>query len=1041
MDGIFDARMSRREFVIATSALSLLLYLDACTFGQASQAASAVQVPPGSSPEEQALRLLHQAVLSSPDHLAQRAADIAATRDATKIVEFVRDRIAVVPVMDGTGDATQSRRWGSAATLRAGLGTLRDRADVLAELLNQAGFKAEVQMADRPSSVDVAALYRPRPAPAFSPDKARIDLARTLLKQASVSAPPAQHAFNPGPDPATAIMSVLPTAAQVARTRDDLLPQAVPVVVFEEGGKKRYAFAMGDIGVVDAPPAHLNPRSEFDTSTVIFTVSALCNPALGATTSREQIIDLVKASWPADQVFGHQLLLGFIPPQGPKAVLDSRLGNLPVRIPVLRLQNDSLPEDKQASLIAMGPYITVHGDVLGPTSVASGATTTDTLTGPYGQIKVLSGADRKTAIASVKSIQGTVLAGSFPDVYLECALRDGSGNPVEGLDGPAFSIKEQGKAVDSFVLYSNADSQPRARVLVIYEGLPEPTPFKDDAAKQAFAASLASAIMAQAAKTPFDVQVIRPGNEPVAGSWAPPTQAGLLAAFSGIADADDPWRSVGGAALDQRISAVIEVGDADVLDPNSVRTAYYQRRLVASGVPVYFMPVGNYKTGNGQQIVSLSGGQQFDIGDPATPGKVANLAGAAAAKWIGGGYRIRYQAPTSGPSQRTVTIGLAGHSQPVATVTYQVPAQPVPPPSFAGLYITIQYGSVYVQRRIAGVQLHNDPIAGQSDPAAVIETRAAMDGITTIAVEPGTPTQAALLDDVITSFLTAAPLVPIWGQASHDQILKAVPNGVTSTPVMLPALLRPSTIDPDCVPGMRVAIIQGRNPTGSAIEVHADLAVGANELVPVTTDKHAAFKAAVATSVAQCANEAATFADTAYSRLSGVAMVGIQNNDYGHLNDWLKTVPAEKLQSWNAIARVYIGDQHLVVPANGAADALWVVDPHTGVAKAVLLDSTGGGFLALGCKLSGFDSFALQVAMVAVMCSFAAAVFPFFCVGVNVLATECCVITIFEGGADPGTPFSAVQPWLGLGEAGLAGLDAALGVGFILITLIDHKCI
>ena len=1040
LDGLFDVKLTRREFVVATSAASLLLYLDACTFGQSSRAGSTLQIPPGSSLEEQALKALHQAVLASPDHLAQRAADVAATKDATKIVEFVRDRIGVAPFIEGSGDATQARRWGSAATLRAGLGTLRERADVLAELLNQAGFKADVYMADRPPGVTVSSLYKTRPAPSFAPDKARIDLARTLLKQAGVPAPPAQHAFNPGPDPVTAILSALPAAAQVARTRDDLLPQSVPLVVFEEGGKQKYAFALGDVGVVDSAPAHLTPRNGLDLSNVTFTVSALCNPALGATTSRLQIIDLVKASWPADEVFGHQLLVAFIPPQGAKAVLDSGLGNLPLRIPVLRLQNDSVPQERQGSLIAMGPYITVHGDILGPTTVPSGSTGSDAITGPYGQIKVLSGADRTAAIASVKSIQGTVSASSFPDVYLECAVLDGSGAPVAGLDGPAFTIKEQGKAVDSFVLYSNADSQPRARVLVIYEGLPDPTPFKDDTAKQAFAASLASAIVAQAAKTPFDVQVIRPGREPAADGWAPPNQAALVSAFNGIADDDDPWRSVGGAALDQRISAVIAVGDADVLDPNSARTAYYQRRLVASGVPIYFMPVGDYKTGNGQQIVTLSGGQQLDIGDPATPGKVASLAGAAAAKWIGGGYRIRYQAAMTGPSKRSVTIALAGRSQPSATLAYQVPAQPLPPPSFAGLYVTIQYGGLSAQRRIAGVQLDNDPIAGQSDPSAVIETRAAMDGVTTIAVEPGTPTQAALLDDVITSYLTAAPLVPIWGKATHDQILKAVPNGVRSTPVMLPALLRPSAIAPECVPGMRVAIIQGRNPTGSAVEVHADLAVGLNELLPLAGDRHAAFKAAVATSVGQCANEAATFADSAYARLSGVSLVGFQNSDYAGIGNWLKTVPAAKLQTWTAVTRVY-QDYHLVMPANGAADALWVVHPQTGVAKAVLLDSTGGAVLALGCHLTSFDTFALEVAMVSVMCSFAAEFFPFFCIGINTEASVCCVVTIFEGAADIGTPLGAVQPWLGLGEAGLAGLDAALGVGTILITLIDHKCL
>ncbi len=81
MDGPLPAGMSRREFLVATGAASLLLYLDACTFGQPSGATGSVTLPPGSSPYEQALKLLHQAVLASPDHLVQRAADMVSAKE------------------------------------------------------------------------------------------------------------------------------------------------------------------------------------------------------------------------------------------------------------------------------------------------------------------------------------------------------------------------------------------------------------------------------------------------------------------------------------------------------------------------------------------------------------------------------------------------------------------------------------------------------------------------------------------------------------------------------------------------------------------------------------------------------------------------------------------------------------------------------------------------------------------------------------------------------------------------------------------------
>jgi hypothetical protein len=1033
--------LSRREFLIATSAASLLLYLEACTIGVPNKAATQIPIPPGNSPYEKALKLLLQAVQASPDHLVSRAADVVATKDPTKIVEFVRDRIAVAPTQFEGWDPTQDRRWGSAATMRAGLGTLRERADVLADLLTRAGFPAAIYMADRPSSITVESLYQARTAPAFAPDKSRVDLAAQILRQeGGLPAADSPRPFNPGPDQASAILNMLPASAQTARIRHDLLPQKIPVVVFQEGGQKRYALAIGNIGVVDTAPSNLAPRTDASSlANVTVTVSALPSPALGGVTPHQQVIDLFTATWPADQVFGHHALLTFVPLQGAKAILDSGLASLPLRVPVLQVQNRTVAADQQAKLAVAGPVITVHGDVLGPASAT--ASPTADLSGPYGTFKLLSDADRAAALARAAAISGSAAADSFPDVYLEFAVNDSSGASVDGLDAPSFTLQEQGQPVGSFVLYSNAEAQPRPRVLIIYEGLPSPTPFKTDADAQAFVTSLATAIAGQAAKTPFDVQMVRPGQEPDPSQWAPPDATKLAAAFQGVSDSDDPWKSIGGSALDQRISAVIAVGDGDVADPNSAHTLYYQRRLIAAHVPVYFMPVGNAKTSNIQSIVSLSGGQQFDIGDPATPGKVAALAGAAAGTWVGGGYRIRYAAPAGGPAQRKVTLGLAGRSQPVATMTYQVPAQPIPPPSFAGLYVTVAFEDMNVQRCIAGVLLRNDPIEAVSiNPDAVTDTRAALDGVTTIAFEPGTPTQAALLDDLISSYLSVAPVVPIWSTATNDQLLKALPNGILRSPVLLPSLMRPTKIDPGCLPGMRVAIFQERAPDATDVEVHCDLAVGLNQLIPLASDKHSAFKAAVITSVAQCAAEAATLSDSAYSRLEGVALTAAVVGDYTTRNKWLQTVPATRLATWTEILRVYDA-YHLVLPAAGAADAMWVVDPNTGVAKAVMLDSTGGGLLT-ACKMDGFDQEALTIAFLAVFCSSGGEFFfPFFCVGINVAASAYCVIALFNHHADKGTPFGAIQPWLGLGKAGLEAVDISVGVMLILITLSSAGCI
>ncbi len=1036
------AGMSRREFLAAANAAALLLLMESCSLGPFGLAAASPSIPPGSSAYEQALKLLLDAVRASPDHLAQRAADVVASRDATKIVDFVRQRIAVLPPFAEYDDPATARRWGSAATLRGGQGTLRDRADLLAEMLNQAGFKAQVRVAERPSAIALDGLYASR-AVAFAPDKSRIDLARQVLQRGGFPAPGSQHAFAPGPDPGAAILASLPSAVQVARVRNDLLPQMVPVVAFEDGGKQRYAFAVEGAGIVDAAPSQLVSRDADPVRNVTITVSAVCNPALGGSTPRGRVVDLVTASWPADQVVGRQVLLVFMPPQGAKAILGSGLDALPLRVATLRLQGDVLPVGANPDLSVAGKFITIQGDVLGPASAVPtpGAETP----GAFGAVQVLSDADRASALARVASIAASANATAFTEVALELAVTDSSGSAVDGLDARSFTVKEQGSAVDSFTLYSNVKTQHRPRVLVVYDAYVAfaPNLFKTNADKMAFEASLASAITAQSTKTPFDVQVVGLGVAPDPQGWVAPEAGRLAAALAAAHEtADDPWGAIGGPALEQGVTAIVLVSDMNASDTDPAGIATYQRRVIASRIPVFVLTVGDIDEASTSSVLSVTGGTRLDAADPTTPSKIAALLAPLASAWKSGGYRIRYVAHTDGPSQRTVTVGIAGRDNPIGTATYQVPANPVPPPAFAGLYATITFGLLTATRRLVGVEIRPDgsPLGALDDPAVVAETRAALDGVTTIAVEPGTPTSGAMLDDVLSSMLTIAPAIPIWNSGSHDQILSALKHGVRRTPFVLPALLRPVSSDPASVPGLRVAIFQERQTSSSVLEEHADLAIGLNEVVPLGADRHAAFKSAVATSVAACAAEAATYPDTAYARLSGHPLTAIATGDYAAFSAWLKTVPVGRLAGWNSIYRVY-ENYHLLVPAAGAVEALWVVDPTTGMAKAVLLDSTGGGFLAKNCHLSGFSAFALIIAEFCLICSAVAELYPFWCIEINSLGSLLCVIALFNGEADIGTPLGAILPWLNLGQAGLAGAEAALGMLLIALTLASEGCI
>src|SRR5262249_4526077 len=141
------------------------------------------------------LRTLLDVIRSSPDHLAARAAEAIATKDPLRAIHFVQDSIAVLPPPDSIIAAVDAVRWGPAATLRAGAGTLRERAELLAAMLAAMGATAKVVRAARPTGVSIAALYGTSP-PAFAPSAAL--LARFL---ATAGGAPFAKLADPSNDP------------------------------------------------------------------------------------------------------------------------------------------------------------------------------------------------------------------------------------------------------------------------------------------------------------------------------------------------------------------------------------------------------------------------------------------------------------------------------------------------------------------------------------------------------------------------------------------------------------------------------------------------------------------------------------------------------------------------------------------------------------------------------------------------------------------------------------------------------------------------
>jgi hypothetical protein len=995
------AQISRRTFLAGAGGLGLLGLLDACTSHHTSS-------PNLIGSDGDIVALLRRAVQASPDFLQRRAADAVASKDADTIVTFVRDAISVVPSWNHSDDPVTASRWGARATLRGGSGSLRDRAELLVSLLTAAGFSAVVKSANRPAAIGLTELYQVRSA-AFAPDAKLLDQALKLLPKGTLtSAPdPKPHSVIDAPAAAAAkaITAALPLAVQRAQLRTDLLPANVPVVAITSGSSTRYAYALGSLPIVTTAPSGLAQAYEaVRAPQVNISVSGLTNPAPGSTTPSGSVIEIVSGEWPGEDVFGRQVLLNFVPPGGGAAMLTSQPQEQPIRVPVLQLQAE-LPAYQAAEVAKLAPspspsptavasslvpvsgsMITLQGDIL----PSSENPTSTTLTGPYGPIASLSPADRASAMSRAASLTVVANGTRFTDIELDVAVVDSSGAIVPGLDASAFTVTEDGKAVSAAVI-SNAVGSNRPRVLVVYDNSGSVTEeWPSTAAKNQFDQKLAATLVAAAAETPFDVQVRGLGTNPDPAQWAAPAAAAMLTGMNNADDFSTLWAELSGTAIDQGVVAMIVVSDFVALDdPTTI--AYAQRRLAGAAIPVFCLPIGKPDAPTIAKIIQLSGGLQLDPSATGTADALAAAIKPLVDRRTQSAYRLRYTAPTAGAATRTVRVALTGGSKPTATGSYRVPATPGTPASFAGLYLTISIGDIYVtQRHLAGLQLyHGNAVGDLDDPAATEETRAAILGLTTIGIEPGSVTAAALTDDVLSSWQSLEPVFTLPAGATTQTVLKtATAKGIRRVPALFAALLQQVATGADAaaIPAVRVAVLRERAQTDGT-PISLDLPPEANTIVPIGPDPSAAFAAGLRISTRMGAVESAVSVGSAFSQLAGQPLTFLR--DSHAIDAYVARMPAAARDAWTAVLTEF-SDMLLLVPApipaggSGTVSAFWVLDPVSGAATPMLLDSSGGA--PVPCGSDYFNTMLLLNALVtvgAVVCQFAGQGLIWFCLGIT----------------------------------------------------------
>ncbi len=1046
---LLQVEMDRRRFLALLGSLTAAGALAACsppdlkpsaTGGPASTgpvASGGASPTANGSPAAQGrydlIRQLRTIIRASPDHLGAAATAAVATGDPARIVEFVRDHVAILPATSSAADPTTDARWGARGALRSGSGTLRERADLLVDLLGRAGIAGRVMRMPRPSSYPGAALA----AQVFGPDLAALGVVWDVVDRA-------HPALEVGPDPAGAlvettterILAALPAELRTARLTGPGLPEAIPIVEFDHGGRTQWATALGDRPVLDRAPDGMFGASEAVIPRVSVGVSVALNPPAGAIVDRTVLHEVLRAEWSAAEVAGRALVLGFAGPGTPTEAIGRSLESAVIRQPVLRLEASEPLGDTPR--LALGDFLSSAGGTFTPSPDDPGR-----IVGPLGPLADLAGAG---AGSRVTRSAGQLSAAAFPEIELWVAASASDGTAVDGLSAADFAVTEDGVARPVTLI---ANTAPREiRVLVVYDTSGSVTAvLGTKTRKAAFEARLAASLGQAAQGAPFVVQVIGVGDTARDDRWVAPEPVSLAAALAATASNSDVWTTLGQAVPASAASAVLLVSDNVASDlPEQIPAL--KRRFRASAVPVACLPLGNVDEATTAAILAIGSGPRLDVTSGDFAARLETFVHGQVARAAQANYRLRYQALPDGLTTRAVGLTIAGAGAAPLELDYTVPAEVdrAAPSGIAGVYLTIRVGDREAVRRLAGVRVSGRGVPEDtSDAAAIKAATLALNSLHTISFEPGSPTTAHLLDDVIGAVLTSEPVEAAWpggpgAIVAAGQGWRRFPAPIAALSDPVAAEAHPSAATPV---GLRVTVL---TETGAApgIVGLADVVPTLNRARGIGPDPAAAFGAAMRATVGASVREGQLFASSAIQALGDLPLVCLP-----------AFTAVDAVSGWTADQRLRLTpllteyyDHHRLVPASGAVAAMWVVDPDTGSATAVGEDGRGGaGGKFLDCLVPdddgemvlAFIGYAMAlISSACLMLNPGVGTVPYYrCVGADVYGAVTAALGVFV--APPNVP-AAVFGALSYG-IGLVAPEAAAGRGIIMVLLLIGQLI
>ncbi len=901
---------SRREFlVLATGAASSVLLAACSPTTETTTTIAAVPTTrspaPGTTTQPpltisnywDLLREAQRRVRTSPDHLPAHMARLAREGDLEQLVTLIRDHVAVIPVDPSAWIANaDGQRWGTRGVLRAGMGTPREIAQLLADTLEAAGTSAAViqgtlQGSERPVLVNVEPL-------AFATPEAPDDL--FALSGAAPVVP--ERVADPAlaaAMAAAALRAVDPTSFRPPATAD--LFGVLPEVRIGDQTAGLWTARPGPFAV-EGSPAELGEMASAPEARFTISIATTLDP--------RRPVEVATAAFRLDQLAGRRVDIAFVPPATSLAdLIATRPADVTTVIPTIRVAGLDVTSEEEAQLVAQGDPFTLEGEVM--------AEDGERLALSRGTI---GGSGDPLAAAEIRI--NRIVSSHYPRLSAEVDVLDAAGLTLEDLGALRFVVDDDGFEVP-FTLRHNRRPPPRI-VFIVDNSSSVPEQYRNAGATRVVT-EIATAVKAEHSAAQFRVALVSASGAGSPFPWRDdPVRVGEDADQFTLGSA--LWQSyVDGAVPDA--NAIVFMTDGvsanELGEPQDVAP----QELIAglrSGPPAIMLGSGDFGPAF-QGIADLSGGVALDIADqdeairavldqlnktlmPYDMLVLADEDNAATERML------RVRLPEAGLE---ASMGFAVPS----------PAETKLGPSLAGIYLRIEANGVKVDRTLAGLPYRTEGEVGRE---LAQEVRQALFGGYSVITEAGAPSVSQVLDDAIAELLTWEP---VFAAQNAEEALEALaatedlPHGAFtfSVPVGGDGPLTWET-------GLRMWLSSERTvPAGEV-----DILRRSVDLLPVSRFVTTTV-ADPAESVRLTANRTATLAAFEAALYDGAAATRLTEN-LAELN--IGNATDESRAAFRSLSNGWPGSWRLAF--NDDLDAAVAADPVNGTLIAVLDDGTGG---------------------------------------------------------------------------------------------------